>query len=280
MTKALLQYSVLVAALLNLSNAQDSGNGFVFKCDKPGDFALTFDDGPSEYTGSLLSILSEKNVKATFFVLGSQVAQSHIGHFLKQTYDAGHQIASHTYDHLDLSSLSASQIRQQMLDTEAEIQQKIGVAPAMMRPPYGNCNQNCQAVMKELGYTVIQWNVDSDDWKYMGKPDQYDQLIVNMMNKIGPSDASKDSWVSLQHDIHKFSIDRTPTIIDNIKAKGYRFVTVAQCLSNRLPAYKGLASLPSSTTPEPTSTTMTTITSTEEPTSTTEEFAETTPSTT
>ncbi|ORY06193.1 glycoside hydrolase/deacetylase [Basidiobolus meristosporus CBS 931.73] len=237
MVKSLLKCS-LVALYLGIANAQDDGNGFVFKCDKPGDFALTFDDGPSEYTGDLLNILSEKGVKATFFVLGSRVAQGDIGHFLKQTYDAGHQIASHTYDHLDLSSLSVDKIRQQMLDTEAEIKKRTGVTPAMMRPPYGNCNDRCQSVMKDLGYTVVQWNVDSDDWKYMENPAQYDQLVTNILNKINPSDSSKDSWVSLQHDIHKFSVERTPKIIDSIKAKGYNFVTVAQCLSNRVAAYK------------------------------------------
>ncbi|KAK9759550.1 hypothetical protein K7432_017344 [Basidiobolus ranarum] len=244
MVHSLIKYSIAVALCLSAVSAQDSGNGFVFQCDKPGDFALTFDDGPSDYTGSLLSILSEKNVKATFFVLGSQVADSDIGHFVKQAYNAGHQIASHTYDHQDLSSLSATQVRQQMLKTEAEVKKQIGVAPAMMRPPYGNCNQNCQAVMKELGYSVIQWNVDSDDWKYMNKPSEHDKLVQNMLDEINPSDASKDSWISLQHDIHKFSVDRTPKIVDSIKAKGYRFVTVAQCLSNRLPAYKGQSITP------------------------------------
>ncbi|ORX80090.1 glycoside hydrolase/deacetylase [Basidiobolus meristosporus CBS 931.73] len=186
--------------------------------------------GPGESTEDLLRILKEKQVKATLFVLGSQVAEDGMARLLKQAYNDGHQIASHTYDHIDLNRLSSEKIKQQMLNTEAEIKKVIGVVPAMMRPPYGNCSETCTKVMKDLGYSVIQWNVDSDDWTYMGKPKEYDELVDNILSKVYRSNPTKDSWISLQHDIHKFSVERTPKIVDRIKAKGYKFVTVNECL--------------------------------------------------
>ncbi|KAK9763889.1 hypothetical protein K7432_009062 [Basidiobolus ranarum] len=225
MAYKLLTCPVLATMCLTLVNSQDDGAGFIFKCDRAGDFALTFDDGPGESTEDLLRILKEKRVKATLFVLGSQVADDNIAPFLKQAYDDGHQIASHTYDHTDLNKLSTDKVRQQMLNTEAEIKKVIGVVPAMMRPPYGNCSDSCNKVMRELGYAQ-------------------DELIDNILSKIYRSNPSKDSWISLQHDIHQFSVSRTPKIIDRIKAKGYNFVTVTECLSNRLPAYRNRLNLP------------------------------------
>ncbi|ORX92806.1 glycoside hydrolase/deacetylase, partial [Basidiobolus meristosporus CBS 931.73] len=201
-------------------------------CDKPGHFALTFDDGPSEYTGTLLNTLKENNIKATFFSVGTQAANKDISKYLKQAYDEGHQIASHTNTHADLNKLSVEQIRKEMKATEDAIKNATGVIPAMMRPPYGNCNAQCRGVMKEMGYTVVQWSVDSNDWKYMGQPDKWDTLISNIGNVVTASDSQKDSFISLQHDIHKFSVDRTPKVIEIIKKKGYTFVTVSECLSN------------------------------------------------
>ncbi|KAK9709728.1 hypothetical protein K7432_008841 [Basidiobolus ranarum] len=240
MLQSFLKYTLLATAA-SFVTAQDSGAGFIFQCDKPGVFALTFDDGPSEYTGALLATLKEKQVKATFFSVGTQAAKAGISKYLKQAYDEGHQIASHTNTHADLNKLSASQIKDEMLLTEKAIQGATGLVPAVMRPPYGNCNANCQGVMKEMGYLVVQWNVDSNDWKFMDMPEKWADLITNILNPVDKSNPQVQSFISLQHDIHKFSVERTATIIDGIKAKNYKFETVNECLGNRFPMYKNQA---------------------------------------
>ncbi|KAK9759554.1 hypothetical protein K7432_017339 [Basidiobolus ranarum] len=240
MFRSFVKYSLLASAA-GFVAAQDPGAGFIFQCDKPGGFALTFDDGPSEYTGTLLATLKEKSVKATFFSVGTQAAKADIAKYLKQAYDEGHQIASHTNTHADLNKLTASQIESEMLLTEKAIEGATGLVPAVMRPPYGNCNAQCQGVMKKMGYLVVQWNVDSNDWQFMDAPDKWESLITNILDPVGKSNVQAQSFISLQHDIHKFSVDRTAAIIDGIKAKGYKFETVNECLSNRFPMYKNHA---------------------------------------
>ncbi|ORX98407.1 glycoside hydrolase/deacetylase [Basidiobolus meristosporus CBS 931.73] len=265
MIQPLLNFTCLAIVTLGIVAAQDSGEGYVFKCDQPGNFALTFDDGPSPYTGTLLGILKSNAIKATFFSVGTQAADASISKYLKQAYDEGHQIASHTNTHADLNKLSPEKIKSEMSLTADAIRRATGVVPAMMRPPYGNCNEQCRGIMKEMGYTVIQWSVDSNDWQYMGQPDKWDLLVSNVNKVVSASNPQSDSFISLQHDIHQFSVERTPKVIESIKAKGYKFVTVSQCLGNRFPMYQNLANPdpstsvstpgPSSSTPIPSSST-------------------------
>ncbi|ORY00079.1 glycoside hydrolase/deacetylase, partial [Basidiobolus meristosporus CBS 931.73] len=201
-------------------------------CTTPGQFALTFDDGPGPATGKLLEILKQKNVKATFFSLGVQARDVNLGKYLKMALDDGHQIASHTDRHLSLNTLTAEEIRVEMRMAEISIQQASGVAPIYMRPPYGDCNLSCQEVMKSIGYHIVAWNMDSNDWQYVATPQNYDSLVANMIQKLDSSNSNVDSFISLQHDIHEFSIERTSRIIDLIREKGYQFTTVAECLGN------------------------------------------------
>ncbi|ORX89227.1 glycoside hydrolase/deacetylase [Basidiobolus meristosporus CBS 931.73] len=230
--------------------AQDAGATVITKCEKPGVFGLTFDDGPGPNTGDLLAILKEKDVKATFFVLGVQANNTALTKYLKQAYDEGHQIASHTYNHTSLNTLSQEQINSQMVTTEAAIKAVIGAAPAYMRPPYGDCNAACQTVMNGLNLKIITWNVDSNDWQYVNNSTEVqEKLVTNVEDKLNAGNSQVDSWISLQHDIHKFSIDRTARIIDFIKSKGYRFETVADCLNNKWPMYKD--GVPNNGTPPP-----------------------------
>ncbi|KAK9667442.1 hypothetical protein K7432_017861 [Basidiobolus ranarum] len=173
---------VALQALVSSVTAQDAGEGFIFKCDQPGAFALTFDDGPGLYTTSLLKILQEKQIKSTFFLIGKQAAEPAFSKHLKQILDEGHQIGSHTYSHPSLNKISPEMIKEEMLKTENAIEAASGVVPAMMRPPYGDCNEQCRVVMKELGYLVIQWNIDSQDWTFMEQPSKFDTLKANLLN--------------------------------------------------------------------------------------------------
>ncbi|KAK9759640.1 hypothetical protein K7432_017160 [Basidiobolus ranarum] len=262
------QYVLLVGLFGSFASTQDIGANILTQCTKPGQFALTFDDGPGPGTGKLLEILKKKEVKATFFSLGVQARDSNLGKYLKLALDDGHQIASHTDRHLSLNTMTPEEIREEMKMAENSIKGATGVVPIYMRPPYGDCNPACQEVMKSLGYHIVAWNVDSNDWQYVATPENYDSLVTNMAQKLDPSNPKVDSFISLQHDIHDFSIERTSKIIDLIREKGYQFTTVAECLGDQWPMYQGdspdLANVivPTTSIPTPTIATSTIATAT------------------
>ncbi|RKP13662.1 hypothetical protein BJ684DRAFT_6269, partial [Piptocephalis cylindrospora] len=204
----------------------------VMTCSKPGVFALTFDDGPSQYTKTLLDLLEKENIKATFFVLGKAVDEASTGHWAKDAYDKGHQIAIHTYDHPHLNSLTADAVKSQITRTEQALQKVIGTIPNYFRPPYGECSPANQKILEDMGYMIVQWNVDSNDWRYMSDPKKFPLVTTNFKKALARMDGHASAAISLQHDIHKFSIDQTQGIIQMIKEKGFIFQTVADCIGN------------------------------------------------
>ncbi|KAK9718031.1 hypothetical protein K7432_005785 [Basidiobolus ranarum] len=228
---------IAAISLMGGMHAQDIGEGIVLTCEKPGVFALTFDDGPSLYTPALLKTLKEKQVTVTFFVLGVNVIDLTISGFLKQAYDDGHQIALHTHTHPHLNTLTEAQIREEMTQVEKAVQNVIKVTPNFMRPPHGECNENTRLALTRMNYTIINWNVDSNDWRYHGDPSKYELVYTNIEKELELGTPAS-SFISLQHDIEEFSVSMTGRIIDLIRGKNYTFETVADCLGNRVPMYR------------------------------------------
>lgn len=269
---------IVIKSLLVLSNlvllsfAQDEGPGFVFKCNKPGQVALTFDDGPSaENTPKLLETLKTKKVKATFFVLAIKVNEANGKAILKQTFDAGHQIALHSATHANMSTLTEAKIKEEYTTNIDAVKSSIGLSPNYARPPFGSCNAKCVNVMKELGLTVTQWNADSQDWQYAQIKAQQRLTVKNLVDIISKGNPKTDSFIALQHDIQPFSVDFTSEIIDSIAKLKYKFVTVAECLENKPPAYKeGAAKVNPTTAQQPTQPLVATSSSPLSPSSTTE----------
>lgn len=228
--------ALLLAGSNNFAAAQDTNSAFITKCG-PGQWALTFDDGPSPFTPTLLQTLKTANVSATFYVLGVQVEQPELAKSTKAAFDAGHMIASHTYDHTDLNTLTAAQVKDQMTRTGTLLKQITGATPNYMRPPFGNCGATCAAAMKELGMVVTTWDVDSNDWRFVGTPDE-PKAFDAFTTALAAADVKTSGHMSLQHDIHQFSVNLVPKIIAAIKAKGFTFVTADKCAGGTVPAYK------------------------------------------
>ncbi|KAG0006886.1 chitin deacetylase [Modicella reniformis] len=204
----------------------------------PGVVAYTFDDGPGIYNDLLLSKLASKNVTATFFVLGSMIAANTDG--LKKILDHGHQLASHTYTHRSLDDMSVGLMQQEMNATADIMFKYSGIRPRYMRAPEGRCEKTCLKVMADLGYVVTHWNVDTNDWRY--KDEKNPQVAVNKSMKevneaiVKKSDPAKDSFIILQHEIHKFSVEYlVDAVVDAVQKKGYRFVSIEECIGK--PAY-------------------------------------------
>ncbi|MBC1482715.1 polysaccharide deacetylase family protein [Listeria sp. FSL L7-1509] len=182
--------------------------------------ALTFDDGPSaSVTPKVLETLKRNKVKATFFVLGSQALQN--PGLVKRELNDGHQVGSHSWDHPQLTKLSKKEVYDQVLKTQKVIFDQTGYFPTTVRPPYGAVNKE---VAEEMGLPIIQWSVDTEDWK-----NKNPKIITS---KIMAS--ASDGAIVLMHDIHsttEASLDKT---IKLLKKQGYQFVTINELFSEKL----------------------------------------------
>lgn len=174
--------------------------------------ALTFDDGPDpNYTEKLLDGLKERDVKATFFLLGKQVDQ--YPDIVKRMYKEGHIIGNHSYDHVNLATLSATDAKNQISKTNEAIYKITGEYPQYLRPPFGNEPQN-EDVAKDM--ITVLWDVDPLDWCCGSS--------TNVANKVEKS--VKEGDIILLHDASKSSVEAALQIVDELTERGYEFVTV------------------------------------------------------
>ncbi len=197
--------------------------------------ALTFDDGPADpYTGQYLDILAQYGAKATFFNLGQNVEA--YPELAKRIVDEGHQIASHTYSHQNLPTLSVDDMKAEITKAADAIEKATGVRPTAMRPPYGEfyCKQLLQT-LGEIAYSAY-WTVDSQDWDVatkMGLEDGAAAIVSYCTANL--SGSSHNGAIILMHD---GGGDRTrdvvalPGIIEAFQAQGYEFVTLDEMLAS------------------------------------------------
>ncbi|KAH8653226.1 chitin deacetylase-like protein [Tricladium varicosporioides] len=209
----------------------------ITKCTEPNTIALTFDDGPYQYEPAILSALNAAGAKATFFVTGtlynciySQQAT------LKAAYAAGHQIGSHTWSHKDLDSQSAASITTEMQKLETAFANILGVKPTYMRPPSGKTGGSVASTMKTLGYRIVTWDIDSNDWN------KYTAAQSEAKFTAG------SGHIALMHEtIQTTSTQLVPWVLNWAKTQGYKMVTVAQCLGDADGAYTTPATKTSAT---------------------------------
>ena len=182
--------------------------------------ALTFDDGPGRDTKRLLDALRKRGAHCTFFVVG-QYAKIYSS-TIKQCYEDGHQIASHSYTHPYLTSLSDSEIRSEMQKTNDAVNSAVGCKLSLMvRPPYGAYNDR---VLSVLGVPAFYWSDDSGDW-WSGAT--ADSVYQNTIRTAGDGD------ILLLHDSHSWSVDAAIRIVDKLMSEGYEFVTLSELFRRR-----------------------------------------------
>ncbi|KAF9360863.1 hypothetical protein BGX34_007463 [Mortierella sp. NVP85] len=187
----------------------------------------TFDDGPSRYTPDLLDYLNEEGVKATFFMNGDNVDNIYeYDWVVKRAYNEGHQVSSHTWSHPDLNELSKGQIESEMKRLEA-FESIIGVRPTYMRPPYGNVNAAARRTLSNMGYKIVLWSIDTNDWR---RPDNVETSMRAYREALSQLDAHRRGHIALQHDTYKTALKLGPTAVKYAKEKGFKIVTVGECL--------------------------------------------------
>ena len=187
---------------------------------------MTFDDGPHpKLTPRLLDILKERNIKATFFVIGKLVAE--YPDIAKRIVDEGHEIANHSWNHPQLTKLSLSAFDAEISQTTDAIVKATGVRPVTMRPPHGYINPALtKRLNEEYGLSVILWSVDPSDWKIL----KSDHVSGHIIKNTAPG------AIILAHDIHPSTIDAMPATFDALQSKGYKFATVSELIAMDRPA--------------------------------------------
>ncbi|MBG9357573.1 polysaccharide deacetylase family protein [Corynebacterium diphtheriae] len=181
--------------------------------------ALTFDDGPGPYTSQILDTLDSHGVKATFFEIATAIPR--FPEVVRRQVASGMEVGSHTVTHRQLPLLPLAEQQQEADGASDRLVEAGAPRPVMMRPPYGAWNQDT----KRLGYSLILWNVDSEDWK------NRDAQVTtnNIMAQVRPGS------IVLMHDIHPSTAEALPGIIDRLKEQGYTLVTVSQLLGQTVP---------------------------------------------
>lgn len=158
---------------------------------------------------------------------------------LKKILAGGHQLASHTYSHGNLDAMTEDAMKLEISKTSDIMFQNAGVRPAYMRAPEGRCGAVCTKVMEGLGLVISHWNVDTNDWRFTAlAPAAAADKSMEEINKviIQDSNPATDSFILLEHEIHKFSVDLVAErVIDAVTAKGYKFVTMEECVGK--PSY-------------------------------------------
>ena len=183
--------------------------------------ALTFDDGPHpENTVRLLKMLKERGMKATFFCVGQRVADH--PSVAKRIVDEGHEIGNHSWSHKVLSGMTDAAVARDLERTDEAIRKATGVAPKLMRPPYGAfTDRQRDWAHRKWGYSITLWDVDSNDWRNPSAAYARSRILQG----TGPGS------IVLSHDIHKSTVDGMPKTLDALKAKGFKFVTVSELLA-------------------------------------------------
>lgn len=200
-------------------------------CSAPGMVALTFDDGPSSNLPTVLETLEQHDVKATFYFLGAKLELSHYLDMARDTVAAGHQIENHSWDHPNFLNLSDAQIKKQVNDTNQIFWDELGVVPRFVRPPQGRIDVPKAMPIWALGYGISLWNLDPQDYRsglFWG-PNQVYQEIVKAFDRGNPA---TDSFNILLHDSSATSVEKLADIIVLAKSRGYRLVTLDECVDS------------------------------------------------
>ncbi len=197
--------------------------------------ALSFDDGPDRrWTPKILDILKEKKVPGIFFVIGDQANRA--PDLLKREYNEGHEIGNHTWTHPAFDDISRTQVKWELNLTQRLIESTLGVKSLLFRPPFGIDHQPEYAeevaqlpYPQELGYIIVGQRIDPDDWRMT--EDRHQRPAQEIADDVVRQ--AKNGNVVLLHDgggERAQTVAALPLIIDELRAKGYQFVSVSDLL--------------------------------------------------
>jgi len=181
--------------------------------------AITIDDGPDpRYGPAIAKYLHDANVPATFFLVGIRVNQ--YPQVAKVISDDGFEIGNHTYDHQRLVDLKPHEIANELRLCEKHIKDVTGRDTDLMRPPGVQYNDKVTYVAKSLGYVTVSWTCGARDYDNQPAPYIAQRII----------DRTEPGSIILLHQDHSSTVGALPIIVNALRARGYRFVTISQML--------------------------------------------------
>lgn len=193
--------------------------------------AITLDDGPHKtLTERAMNAFEKYNGRATFFELGRNMEI--YPNVVKEVYERGHEIASHTYSHAQLTKLDPVTLDEEIRKTQEACFKASGTEPTLIRPPYGAKNDDVKNAFYSYGLNMILWDGDTEDWRYSKNPDGAQTVCNNIIADAKAN--SGDGNIVLIHDIHENSIAGLEMALDQLSKEGYQFVTVSDLIK-----YKG-----------------------------------------
>ena len=202
-------------------------------------YAMTFDDGPTESWDELLDILTVHQVKATFFINGQNLNDpAHQARVLR-AHQLGHQISNHSTHHLDFLKQNVQTIADELEGTRKKIveilggDEKVAFNARIVRPPFGYVDQRIVDAFTANGFTAVRWNSDRYDWQlersemavYLKRFRQHLSFI-----QAQRAEGLNASMIDVNHDRARATLDSLPTMIQTLRERGYRFVTVTECI--------------------------------------------------
>lgn len=178
--------------------------------------ALTFDDGPAIHTIRILETLESNGGRGTFFVIGQLLERG--ASTAISTRERGHDVFGHSWDHSNMTHLSTQALTFQILGTHEAIEELIGETSPVFRPPFGAYDQHVREVARELGFAIINWSIDPQDWLHRNA----DVVYSNIIN------GAHDGGIVVLHDIHAETAAAMDRVIPSLVERGYQLVTLSE----------------------------------------------------
>lgn len=171
-----------------------------------------------DQTMGILDLLDEYDAKATFFLVGIWVEK--YPELVKEIATRGHEIGNHSAKHPHMTKISEEKMREELRVMDDQLEALIGQRTKLFRPPYGDYNDKVVTVCRDAGYEVVQWSVDSLDWKNLGVQD----LITKATKNVQPGD------IVLFHNDSKYILEALPTVLKTYKEQGFTLIPVGDIL--------------------------------------------------
>ncbi|ORX60717.1 glycoside hydrolase/deacetylase, partial [Hesseltinella vesiculosa] len=205
----------------------------IVSCPK-GQWGLTYDDGPTDFSSKLYDYLDQSKQKATLFLIGGQVVT--YPDLTLRAFKAGHELAMHTWSHSYLTTLTNDEVVAELMWTATAIKDVTGVTPRFYRPPYGDIDDRVRNIGKALGFIPVIWNHDTNDWM-AGEGNGFDVEWIdgNVTQWANEAANATVGGISLEHDLYQKSVDAAIRVMPTLQ-KAYRVMPVGECTGQQ--AYK------------------------------------------